>query len=114
MVTLLSNSLRMSPERIILGEIRSKEIATFILALNSGHSGSMATIHATNSVESIYRMGELLQIFGNFGVNSFPSLMKIVSRNIDYVIYMSNKKVSEIIKVRGSSEKGAPYFEKIF
>ncbi len=111
---LLANALRMSPDRIILGEIRSKEVSTFTLALNSGHNGSMATIHANSAVETIYRMAELLQIFGNFGQNNFPQLMRIVSRNIDYVVYMKDKKVDEIIKVVGSSEKGAPYFEKVF
>lgn len=114
MDTLLANALRMSPDRIILGEIRSKEVSTFTLALNSGHNGSMATVHANSAVETIYRMAELLQIFGNFGRNNFPQLMKIVSRNIDYVVYMKDKKVDEIIKVMGSSEKGAPYFEKVF
>ena len=113
MKTLLSNSLRMSPDRIVLGEIRSKEITTFILALNSGHMGSISTLHANSSVESVYRMAELLQIYGDFGVNSFPTLMKIVSRNIDYIIFMKNKKVSEIINIKGSSDKGTPYYETI-
>jgi type IV secretion system protein VirB11 len=110
---LLTNALRMSPERIILGEIRASEITTFLLALNSGHSGSMATIHANSAPETIYRMCELLQIFGNFGVNSFSQLMKVITRNIDYVLYLENKKVKEIIKVVGSSEKGTPYFENV-
>ena len=110
---LLSNALRMSPNRLVLGEIRSNEITTFLLALNSGHIGSMATIHANSAVETLYRLGELMQIFGNFGKNSFSQIMKVIARNINIIIFMENKKVKEIIKVMGSSDKGAPFYEKL-
>lgn len=113
MKTLLTNGLRMSPNKIILGEIRGPEVLPYMMALNSGHEGSLATIHANSAVETIYRICELLQIFGNFGDNSFSQLMRLVSRNIRYVIYLENKLVKEIIKVQGSSDKGTPYFEKM-
>ena len=111
---LVTNSLRMSPDRIVLGEIRSKEIVPFILALNSGHSGSMATTHANSAVDTIYRLVELIQVYGNFGDNNNSQMMKLVSRNIDYVIFLENKEIKEIIKIKGASEKGAPFFELIY
>ena len=113
MKTLLVNSLRMSPDRIIVGEIRSCEVTPFILALNSGHQGSMATIHANSAVETCHRLCELIQVFSDFGKYSYTRLMKLVTRNIEYIIYMEQKKVLEVIKVLGCSDKGEPYFEKI-
>ena len=113
MRSLLVNGLRMSPDKIVLGEIRGTEIVPYLMALNSGHLGSLATIHANSATETIYRLTELLQIFGNFGDNTFSQMMKIISRNIHYVIFMENKMVKEIIKVLGSSDKGTPYFERI-
>lgn len=111
---LVTNALRMSPDRIILGEIRSIEIVSFILALNSGHTGSMATIHGNSALETIYRIAELIQIYGKLGTNSIPQILKVVTRNIDHVIYLENKQVKEIIKIKGSSDKGAPFYETVY
>src|SRR4029079_1847676 len=61
---LVKNALRMRPERIILGECRGEEAFDMLQAMNTGHEGSMATIHANNPREAISRLEQLLRIAG--------------------------------------------------
>ncbi len=61
---LVKNALRMRPERIILGECRGEEAFDMLQAMNTGHEGSMATIHANNPREAISRMEQLVGMAG--------------------------------------------------
>lgn len=98
---LLTYSLRMSPDRIILGELRSLEISTYIQALNTGHRGVLSTIHANSAKDAIFRAANLFQLYS--GINmSYELALKLVSTNVDYVIFLENKKVKEIIEVFSS------------
>ena len=63
---LLKISLRLRPERIFVGEIRGSEANTFISALNTGHRGCMATIHANSALDGIKRLSLLLKLDGKF------------------------------------------------
>ena len=56
MNTLLKNTLRMRPDRIIIGEVRGEEAKTLFTAMNTGHSGTMATLHANSARECITRL----------------------------------------------------------
>lgn len=57
---LLNASLRMRPDRIILGEIRGREAFTFLRAVNTGHPGSMSTIHADSPTRAIEQLALLV------------------------------------------------------
>lgn len=57
---LVKCSLRMRPDRIVVGEVRSVEAADMIAALNTGHEGSMATIHANSALDALTRLETLL------------------------------------------------------
>jgi len=61
---LVKNALRMRPERIILGECRGEEAFDMLQAMNTGHEGSMATIHANNPREAISRLEQLVGMAG--------------------------------------------------
>ncbi|MEW6069174.1 MAG: ATPase, T2SS/T4P/T4SS family [Candidatus Thermoplasmatota archaeon] len=56
MDALLKNTLRMRPDRIIIGEIRSEEAKTLFTAMNTGHEGVMGTVHANTAAETIVRL----------------------------------------------------------
>src|SRR5215470_16759670 len=61
---LIKNALRMRPERIILGECRGEEAFDMLQAMNTGHEGSMATIHANNPREAISRLEQMIGMAG--------------------------------------------------
>jgi pilus assembly protein CpaF len=61
---LVKNALRMRPERIILGECRGEEAFDMLQAMNTGHEGSMATIHANNPREAISRLEQMIRMAG--------------------------------------------------
>jgi len=61
---LVKNALRMRPDRIILGEIRGDEVIDMLQAMNTGHDGSMATIHANNPRECLTRIENLIGLSG--------------------------------------------------
>jgi len=65
---LLRSSLRLRPDRIILGECRGAEVCELLQALNTGHQGSMATIHANSSRDALLRL-ELLLLLNSQGMN---------------------------------------------
>ena len=61
---LVKNALRMRPERIILGECRGEEAFDMLQAMNTGHEGSMATIHANNPREAVSRLEQMIGMAG--------------------------------------------------
>lgn len=59
---LVKHSLRLRPDRLVLGEIRGSEAKDFMMALSTGHSGSMASIHASSAEEALLRLEMLVQM----------------------------------------------------
>ncbi|HBO9565147.1 TPA: type 4b pilus Flp biogenesis ATPase TadA [Pseudomonas aeruginosa] len=62
---LIRNALRMRPDRIILGEIRGVEVLDVLQAMNTGHDGSMSTVHANSAMDSLLRMEMLVGLTSN-------------------------------------------------
>ena len=107
----LTYSLRLTPERIILGEMRSGEVVPYLLSLNTGHRGVMSTIHANSCVDGMNRLAMMFNLYGK-GLNN-SEVMNLITKNLDLIVYMENKKIKEIIKPLGS-DQGHPYFETLF
>lgn len=107
----LEYALRMSPDRIILGEIRSKEVESSLLAMNTGHNGFLTTIHANSAHDALQRMALLFKIYSTHDLN-YELILKLITSNIDYVIHIEDKKIKEIIDVFGSNQESI-FFEAL-
>jgi pilus assembly protein CpaF len=104
------DALRCEPTRIIVGECRGPEAWTFLLAVNSGHSGSMTTIHARSAHNALDRlMVAALQEPGAAAVGH-DVIRDIIADNIDLVVYLEKRqgrrRVTQVIEVDPSTDGG--------
>ncbi|MCI5072282.1 CpaF family protein [bacterium] len=83
---LLKNSLRMRPDRIIVGECRSEETMDMLQAMNTGHSGSMTTLHANSPRDALKRIENLVLLSGY----TYPTsaLREQIVSSIDLIVYV--------------------------
>lgn len=97
MDTLLRITLRKSPRRIVVGEVRGKEALSLLKAWNTGHDGGCATVHSDSAIETLYRVEQMIS---EVSVNTQPAM---IGRAVDMVIYIkkvgTKRKIEEIIKV---------------
>ncbi len=84
---LLKNSLRMRPDRIIVGEVRGSESFDMLQAMNTGHDGSLTTIHANSARDALMRL-ETMVAMANFDIPS-EFIRRFISSAIHIVIQVS-------------------------
>ena len=84
---LLINSLRMRPDRIIMGEVRGEEALDMLQAMNTGHDGSMTTIHANSPQDAIARM-ETMALMANISISE-KAVRRQIASAIAIVIQVS-------------------------
>jgi pilus assembly protein CpaF len=100
---LLKAALRWRPDRIILGEVRGDEARTLLDSFNTGHAGSMATIHASTAVKALRRFGELAM--RSHQQSNRDDIAAEIAESVQVVVQVSRfaqgRRVSEIIVVRG-------------
>lgn len=87
---LVRNALRMRPDRIIIGEVRSGEAFDMLQAMNTGHDGSMSTIHANTSRDALMRVENMVQM-GNMGLPSRAIRMQIAGA-IDLIVQIARQR----------------------
>jgi len=104
---LLRNSLRMRPDRIIVGEARGAEVLDMLQAMNTGHDGSMSTVHANNTRETLDRLELMVALAGA----DLPSTTarRYIANAVDIVIHVTRlhtgeRRVSRISEVVGISD----------
>ncbi len=101
---LVKNTLRMRPDRIIVGEVRGGEVFDLLQAMNTGHDGSMSSIHANSPGECISRMENLFLMAG-FDV-PYQVVRKQISQGVDFIIQLGRNRegarvVNQIMEITG-------------
>lgn len=104
MRALVKNSLRMRPDRIVLGEVRGGEVIDMLQAMNTGHDGSLTTIHANNPREALSRLENLV---GMGGANiPAKALREMIAAAIHVIIQATrlpdgSRKITSITEITG-------------
>ncbi len=104
---LVRNSLRMRPDRIVVGEIRGVEAIDVLQAMNTGHKGSLTTIHANSPFDLVSRIETMLIMSG---LNLNPSAARrIIVSSIDLIIFLERlsdgrRVVSKISEINSDEE----------
>ena len=83
---LLVNTLRMRPDRIVVGEVRGGEAQEMLQAMNTGHPGSMCTLHANNPREALTRLENMLMMAGHD--MPLPALRRQIASSVDMVVQL--------------------------
>lgn len=111
---LVRNALRMRPDRLIVGEVRGPEALDMLMAMTTGHDGSLSTLHASSPAEALDRL-ELLALMGASGL-PHVAVARQVEAAIDLVVHLEREPtgrrlVVEVARVRPTPD--APRLERV-
>jgi len=101
---LVRNSLRMRPDRIVVGEIRGGEALDMLQAMNTGHDGSMTTVHSNSPRDTLSRL-ETMTLMAGFELPVL-AIRKQIAAALDLIVYLTRfpdgtRKVTQISEVAG-------------
>ena len=113
---LVRNSLRMRPDRIIVGEVRGKEAFDMLQAMNTGHEGSLTTLHANGAVDALNRL-ETMVLMGDMEI-PVGAIREYVKNAIDIIVTVERlsdgrRKITSINEITEIKD-GEIQIEKIF
>ncbi|MDH2433042.1 CpaF family protein [Pokkaliibacter sp. MBI-7] len=99
---LVKNALRMRPDRIILGESRGAEVLDMLQAMNTGHQGSMSTLHANSARDALMRL-ELMVALSGFSATELL-VKQIIASALDIIVFVSRmpdgrRVVTQVVEV---------------
>ena len=101
---LVRSTLRLRPDRIIVGEVRGAEALDMLKAWNTGHPGGLATVHANSARGALYRIEQLVQE----SVITVPR--RLIAEAIDILVFLegrgSARRVTEVVRVEGLDADG--------
>ena len=100
---LLKSALRWRPDRIILGEVRGIEARTLLDSLNTGHAGSLATIHANSAEKALHRFANL--VMRNHAQSTFIDTEAEIAEAVDFIVHVERlpgrRVIREVLALRG-------------
>lgn len=99
---LVRNALRMRPDRILVGEVRSDEVLDLLQAMNTGHDGSMSSLHANTAQDALLRLEMLVGLAGH--QTPEETLRRMIAMALDLVVHVTRLRsgrrlISEILEV---------------
>jgi pilus assembly protein CpaF len=100
---LLKSALRWRPDRIILGEVRGIEARTLLDSFNTGHAGSLATIHANSAAKALSRFANL--VMRSHAQSTFSDVEAEIGEAVDFVVHVERQPgrriIREVLALRG-------------
>jgi pilus assembly protein CpaF len=100
---LLKDALRFRPDRIILGEVRGVEARTLLDSFNTGHSGSLATIHANSAEKALRRFANL--VMRNHAQSTITDVEAEIAEAVDLVVHVERqpgcRRIHEVLQIEG-------------
>jgi len=104
MTELVRSTLRLRPDRIIVGEVRGPEALDMLKAWNTGHPGGIATVHANSAASALYRIEQLVQE----AVVTVPR--RLIAEAIDLIVFVAgrglHRRVASLVRVTGVDPDG--------
>lgn len=101
---LVRQTLRMRPDRILIGECRGEEVLDLLLALNTGHRGSLTTLHSNSATDAARRL-ELLALIASRGTIPSPLIRNLIARGVQKIAHLvrepSGRRISEVLSIEG-------------
>ncbi|MGM0516317.1 MAG: CpaF family protein [Pseudomonadota bacterium] len=106
---IVRNVLRMRPDRVVVGEVRGVEVMDLLQAMNTGHDGSMSTLHANSPADALSRLEMLVGFTGYRGSES--TLRQMVAAALDLLVHVSRTRdgrrrvtsIQELVECRDGS-----------
>jgi pilus assembly protein CpaF len=105
---LVVNALRMRPDRIVVGEVRSEEALDMLQAMNTGHDGSLTTVHANSARDALYRLDTMVAM-ANLNIPEKAIRQQIASA-VDLIVQIARlsdgtRKITAITEITGMEDE---------
>lgn len=101
MTQLLKTTLRMRPDRILVGEVRGPEALDLLMAWNTGHEGGAATLHANNARAGLSRLAMLISMHADAPQDLEPLIAEAVHVIVHITRTPTGRKIEEVLEVQG-------------
>jgi pilus assembly protein CpaF len=113
---LVRNSLRMRPDRIVVGEVRGAEVMDMLQAMNTGHEGSMTTVHANSARDALIRMETMISLSG-FTIQE-KAMRQMISSSLNIIVQLARhsdgkRRMISLAEITGM-ESGVISLQNIF